>query len=910
MEREKLSRSYRLLLWILPDDMRGEYGEEMEHTFLERSDMVRGHLARVSFTVRETTAVLTQAVVLRLNRKDTYLPKVPRSGLIDKMRQDFKYAFRTLLRSPGFALIAVLTLALGIGSNAAIFSVVDSVLLRELPYSNPEELVLVWNTSTGSNAYAPNSGPAFVDYRERANQFDGFSALWAEKTNLTGYGSSDLVTVAHATADFFDLLGVTPHLGRFFVEGDDNPIDNSTFTDPNAVVPPSVLVLSYGFWQTKFAGDPDVIGRSLHVDGAPLNIVGVAPPEFDLFLPESAGIPMGIQAWKPLVWDYSTSPREGQFLSVVARVKDGVTVEQAQSEMSTIAAQLRDEYQFHSEGGIDIKISSITTEAVGGVRPILIALLAAAGLVLLIASSNVANLMLLRVAGRERELAVRTALGSSGWRITSLLLAESGILAAFSAVAGVFVAVGGIRLLLWLKPDNLPRIDTVGIDGRVLGFALFVTLLSSVLVVAIPAIRIGGGKMFDALKEGARGTSSGKHKVQGALVITQVALSVVLLVSTALILRSFVLLKDIDPGFEAKDLVTVSASLPFYEYRDYNSRAEFYERVLDRVREIPGVEAAGGTAVLPLAEGNGIWVTPYATEAGDDESWNRNKASYRLIVPGYFEAIGTRLLQGRPFRASDNQNRETVVTIIDEKLANELWPEGDALGKTIYVGQFQLDDFTLARVPAQVIGIAENVRHTSIYEEGSQTIYVPHMQWTDQRVTVVMRTTMSPADAGQAVTDIVQGMNPNVPVFAVRDMEEFVARAMASTQFVLTLGIAFAIVALVLASVGLFGIVSYLVKQRTREIGIRMAFGAEPGDVVKLVLSHGLKLSGAGVAIGLLVSFLSTSALRSQLFGVNPADPISFGGSAILLITVSLVACYLPARRASVTDPKVALAEE
>ena len=823
--------------------------------------------------------------------------------------KDVRYAVRTFAQRPGFTAIVVLTLALAIGSNVAIFGVASAVLLQPLPYEDPERLVLVWNRMANANRpNVPVSGPDFVDYKDQTTLFEGFAAAIAVEATITGEERPEQVMVGWTTVNLFDVLGVRPFIGRDFEPADGTPIDPKTFLDPNAKMPPSALLLTHGMWQRQFGADPHIIGKTIQLDGNASIIVGVLPEDFRIYLPAYAGMPTNIDAWGAFPVDFSTTPRDGEFLTVVARVKPEVTLEQAQAEMDALAARFREQFEHHKSVGMEIVVNSMHRDVVDHVRPLLLTLLAAAGFVLLIACANVANLLLVRAAEREREIAVRAALGGGKGRIIAQMLTESAVLAVAGGLAGLALAWAGIRTLLTMRPDSLPRLETVGIDGNVLLFTAGASLLAAFVFGATPALKAASPNLASSLKD--RGSDAGGvrgNKVRTTLVVTEVALSLVLLIGAGLMVRSFTKLQQVEPGFDPENVLTLSVPLPFFKYRDAEARVSFFERLLQRLAALPGVEAVGGTTPLPLGGGDQYWVQPYGRDNATEEEWSTNRADYRTVLPGYTDAMGIKLVAGRPLADSDNQAGALKVVLIDDKLAEQTWPKEDPIGKAMQIVRFDFDTTSLKREPVQVVGVVQHVRSESLTADGRGAVYQTYRFFPWWPMILTVRGTSDPSGLVGAIRNEVAALDRDVPVANVRLMGDYVDDAMAQARFTLTLIVVFSVLALTLASIGLYGVISYSLRQRIQEIGVRMAFGAGARSIVRLVVSHGMTLALGGVVVGLVAALALTRMASSLLFGVTPTDPVTFAGVPLLLVGITTLASYIPARRATRIDPVIAL---
>jgi putative ABC transport system permease protein len=826
--------------------------------------------------------------------------------------RELKYAIRSFAKRPLFTGVLLLTLALGIGSNVAIFTVANAVLFRPLPYRDPEQLALIWTRLPATNVERSLvSGPDFVDYEKETTLFDGFVGAVAFPATLTGEGPPEQVVTGLTTWNVFDLLGVTPLVGRNFTAEDPFPIDPSVFGQPNPNLPPVPVMLTHGLWQRRFGSDRSVVGRSIQVGGFGCLIVGVLPPDFRIYLPADAAMPTNIDVWGVMPSNISDFPREAPMLTVVARLKDGVTPDQAQQQMDALAARLRDTHQFHGNQNLQIVVNGMHRDVVKHARPTILALLGSVGFVLLIACANIANLLLVRASVREREIAVRAAMGSGRGRIIGQMLTESLVLAVGGGVLGVLLAWWGVRVILALSPGNLPRIESVGMNLQVLVFSAGVTLLAAVAFGLAPAFRAVSSNLADALRD--RGSDSGGvrgNKLRTGLVVSEVALSIVLLVGAGLMVRSFAELRRVDPGFDARNVVTFSAPVAFTKYYNSDARTRFYADLSSRLAAIPGVESVGGVAPLPLAGGDLYSVGSYGRVGDSDDQYQANKADYRAVMPGYFEAMDIELVAGRRLEPSDNFPEALDVAMVDQKLAQRVFGSEDPLGKQIVIDHFNEQTFSLERIPVQIVGVVTNVRSTSLAAEGRETIYVPYFLSAFFPVTYTIRTVTTPETLVPLIRSEIQEMDPDVPVASLATLDSYVSSAMSQTRFVLALIGLFAGLALVLASLGLYGVISYSARQRTRELGVRIAFGATDRDVLRLVLVQGLVLAAGGILIGLAASVPLTRVVRSLLVGVSTLDPATFAVVPIVLLAVAAVAAYLPARRASTVDPVEALRDE
>ena len=828
--------------------------------------------------------------------------------MVGNVLRDFNYAIRSFVRRPLFTAVIVLTLSLGIGSNVAMFSVANAVLLRALPYDHPEELALVWTRLPATNVERSLvSGPDFGDYQSQTTRFEGFAGAAAVPGTLTGAGQAERIMNGYTTWNLFDLLGVKPLHGRTFRKEDAITIDPKQFANPNPDLPPGTVMLSYGLWQRRFGGDPGVIGRTIQMDGWGSVIVGVLPPTFRIYLPADAAMPTNVDAWGVLPANIAAFARDAAWLTVVTRLRDGVTLEQAQQEMDAVATRLREVHPFHKTQNLQIRVNGLHRDVVNHARPALLTLLGAVGFVLLIACANIANLLLVRATERGREIAVRAAVGCGRGRIVSQMLIESAVLAWAGAVLGVLLAWQGIKIITALSPGNLPRVEGAAIDLSALLYTAGAASVAAIMFGLAPALRAVAGNLADALRDrvdtgGVRG-----NKLRSALVVLEVALSLVLLIGAGLMVRSFAQIQRVEPGFDARNVVTFHAPVKMLKYITSASRANFANELADRLGAIPGVERVGGVTPLPLAGGEQYSVGSYGRVGGPDEVYRANKADYKAVLPGYFEAMGIRLMSGRTFERQDNREEALDVAIIDRKLATRVFGEEDPLGAELLVDHFNEKTFSLERLPVRIVGVVGNVRSASLAAEGRETIYVPYVFNSFLPLTYTVRTAADPASLIARIRAEAAAMDQDVPIAELSTLASYVSNAMSQTRFLLALIGAFAVLALGLASLGLYGVISYSAKQRTREIGVRVALGAGPRDIARLILGQGLVVALAGIALGLAGAAAVTRVVSSALVGVTATDPITFAGVSALLFAVALAASFVPARRASRVHPVDAL---
>ena len=807
---------------------------------------------------------------------------------MDTLHQDIRYAIRRLLKSPAFTAVALLTLALGIGANTAIFSVVNGVILKPLPYQDPDQLVGIFHLSDGQRTTM--SGPNFTDVRKLNTTMTDAAAYTAARMILTGRGEPQRLDGAQISASLFDILGVAPALGR------------TSAADENTPGRGRVAILSDGLWRSRFGADRNILGKSLTLDGVSHEIVGVMPAGFSF--------PSARAIWTPLEYteDFTTSQRGAWYLQAIGRIRPGVSEAQVRAEVETIGKQLAAKYPDNNEG-LDFTAVGLHEAVVGDVRMAFWVLLGAVGFVLLIACVNVANLLLARAAVRESEIAVRTALGAGRGRLVRQLLTESVILGMIGGGLGLLAAVWGIEALLKLEPQGIPRLGEVGVDPRVIAFTMGLAILTGLLFGLVPAFQSTRGGISSTLKEGGRGalTSRGGARVRTTLVIVEVALAVTLLAGAGLLIRSFTRLASVDPGFKVQQALTFALSLPDARYEKEEAQIAFFDELLPRLRALPGVEAAAGVISLPLS-GSSLVLTFEVKGRPPLPPAQQPAMQVRIATTGYFEAIGIPLKRGRFFAETDRWGGPPVV-LITEAAVRQYFPNEDPIGKTINLGWGRGEG--KPKAGGEVIGIIGDVKDEGLAEADPPQIFLPYKQWPVQSMAVLLKTAVPPRSVATAVQKTVYSVDGNIPVANVRTLEELVARSISQPRFYMTLLSVFAGVALLLAAIGIFGVLSYAVAQRTREIGIRMALGAHAGSVLGLVVREALLMSSVGVIIGIGAAFVLTEWLVAQLlFDTSPHDPATFAVVAATLTIVSMAAAYVPARRATRVDPIVALRAE
>jgi putative ABC transport system permease protein len=804
---------------------------------------------------------------------------------------DVRYAWRGLRRTPAFAIVAVLTLGLGIGATTAIFSMVHALLLDELPFPEGRQLVFVWHDlSARGYPRAPLAGPELKDLRERSTLFSGFGGIWSNTVVLRGDDPEQL-RIGLVTADFFSVLGATPALGRTFTAQDDAPTASGT------------ILLSAALWQRRFAGDPSVVGRAIQVNNWSVTVIGVMPPGFRLMMPPDSSVPDDLQAWLLLPSDFIEWPRGQRFLRVVGRMKAGVTLADAQHEIEAIGADVAREHS--GPRGKMFYAIGLHAESVKDIRPLLLSLFGGVAILLVIACVNVASLLVARAAAQGRETAVRLALGASTGRLFRQYAVEGLVLGALGGLAGVLTARVCLAILLALRPASLSRLETASIDSTVLSFAAGVALIWGFLLSLAPLGEIRRNDLFSGLRSGERsGGSRLQYRRRAALVVCQLALSVVLVVSAGLLGRAFLQLMRVNPGFATDQIVTFRLSLSGPRFRSREAVKAFSTELRSRLAALPGVTGVGAISHLPYDELPN-WGTAFLRE-GDPDDRNAGTADTRSITPGLFETVGARLVEGRFFTEADDTT-SLPVAIVDERLAQRTWPGERAIGKR-FIG----DPLTSgkASVLVTVVGVVRHLRHRQPTGELADQIYYPVRQAPRNPMAYIIRSQAEAEALTPQIRDVLQRLDPSLPIYDVRPLSDYVAHARAARRFTMILAAAFAAVALALASLGVYGVTAYASALRRREFGLRLALGASPRQVLRLVLGESVRLAVAGIAFGLVGAGLVAALLRTQLYGVTPADPVSYMLAVPALSVAVALAAWLPARRATRISPVESLRAE
>ena len=802
---------------------------------------------------------------------------------MEQLFKDIRYGVRSLLHRPAFTAIAIFTLALGIGANSAMFTAVNAVLLRPLPFPEAEQLVFFEGVNASKGITQSNmSVPDFADWQSQSQAFDQMAAFVSGGMILTRGDETERVRATGVSGDFFPIFRTNAFKGRTL-----GPDDAQTGRD-------DVVVLSHGLWQRRFGADPNVIGTTVLVGGKNTTVVGVMPPGFDY--------PYQSEMWGPFPIDAAAERRDNRYINVITRLKNGVSIPQAQTEIDTINLRLAQTYK-ETNDGWTARLTNLQERMVGGMRPSLLVLLGAVGFVLLIACANVANLQLARATARHKEIAVRTALGASRWRIVRQLLTESLLLSMTGGAIGLWVSIWLTKLLIAISPPNTPRFDEFTLDGRVFAFTFGLTVITGIAFGLAPALQVSRPDLNEGLKEGLRsGAGAHRNRMRSLLMVAETALSFMLLVGAGLLIKSFIHLRDVSPGFNPDNVVTFRVSIPSAKYAQGEPRAQVLHQAVERLRSLPGVQSAGAVLSLPLGGDTFNVGRAYIREGRPATTEESTNAAYFVATPDYFRTLQIPLLSGRVFTDRDTEQTPKVV-IVNETMARSLWPGESPLGKRITIWRDE-------KFPREIVGVVGDTK-SSLDEDSSRQMYVPYAQdsgWSG--MSFVVRTSGDPANMSPATRNEIRAVDKGIAVFNTRTMNDVLATSVAPRRTPMLLLSIFAAVALLLAMMGIYGVTSYYVTQRTQEIGIRMALGAQMSDVLKLVLGNGLMLVVAGIGVGLVGAFAVTRLITSLLFGVKPTDVVTFVVVSLCLMVTALVATYIPARRATKVDPVEALRYE
>jgi len=807
--------------------------------------------------------------------------------------QDLRYGFRMLRKNPGFTAVAILTLALGIGANTAIFSVVDAVLLKPLRYSDPASLVLVWEKLPKYGVDRNTVSPAnFLDWRDQTHTLTGLAAFVDQPINLTGAGRPEQISIQQVTANFFSVLGVEPMLGRGFGDGEDQEGHNN------------VAIIGYALWKSKFGGDPDIVGKSIQLNGRSIEVIGVTGPDFDWYISEFSLTNQKPQLWAPLgitpAWRDHT--RVGRFLRVVARLQPGISVKQAQTQMDVVAADIAARYPTFNTGW-GVALVPLRDQVSGSFRPALFILLGAVGLVLLIACANISSLLLSRVTGRRREVAIRAALGASRSRIARQLLTECVLLAIIGGALGTCIALWATEALIHSAPATMLDFAELGVNWRILAFAGGVTFLAALLAGFLPSFMASRAESASALPEGGRTSSAGRRslRVRGVFVVAEISLALVLLAGSSLLMQSFFRLINVNAGFQVSRLLTFQVSLPAAKYNDHTSAA-FFTHLLEQIRALPGTVSASADVAPPFS---GVGAGTDFSIVGESPlpPGESHGTSVRVIEPDYFRTMGIPLLAGRTFSEREFAQQSSVV-VINKALADRYFAGRNPIGQKLVI------DMKDENFPDEIIGVVANVHLSDLAGAPYPAAYWPYPEIPYRVMTVLVRTATPPLSLVAPIRQILTQMDPDQPMAKIATMDQLVGNSVAQSRFTALLLSCFAALALVLACIGIYGVMAYSVAQRTHEIGIRLALGAQRADVLRLVLGSGARLAGIGIVIGVVAALALTRLMSTLLYGVSARDPLTLVSVAALLGFIALLACYIPARRATRVDPILALRNE
>ncbi len=805
--------------------------------------------------------------------------------------QDLRYGIRMLLKTPGLTVVAIISLALGIGANTAIFSVVNSILLKPLPFDNPDRIVLVWGDRPSENEHRDQVSATDVDdWRHQNTVFEDLTTYGDWQPVLTGVGEPERIPAIQVGDGFFRIMRGEPLLGRTFLPEDQE--DGKDF----------VIVLGYGLWQSRFGGDPEIIGKTVSLGSRPYTIVGVMSADFHP-LPANL-VEANAQYYRPVAEAHDEDQRSGRHLRAIGRLKPDVTLKQAQSEMTIIAGRLEQQHPEHNTG-YGVRLTTLTEDTVGGLRPILLLLLGAVGFVLLIACANVGNLLLARSTARQKEIAIRAALGAGRLRLVRQFLTESVLLGLMGGAIGILLAMWGTSLIEVLGAQVSPLLGRVSIDTRVLAFTFVISILAGIVFGLAPAFHVSSPDLNESLKEGGRSSGAGasRNRLRSILVVSEVAMALVLLISAGLLIKSILRLRDVNPGFNSENLLTMNLMLSSAKYPKRQDYVAFYDRMLERIKTLPGVQSCGVTSVLPFSgnfDGRGLAVEDFPKPRGEEIS-----VDLYIVTPDYLQTMSIPVLRGRALTGRDNQDGPQVV-LINETMANQLWPDQDPIGKRIKFPGSEKNP----QPWRTIAGIVGDVNQYGLDKKPPMQIYLGEAQFPTSVMTLAVRASADPKTIIGAVRNEIRALDPDQAVSNISTMEQLMKDSISLRRFSMLLLMIFAGVALVLAAVGIYGVISYSVTQRTHEIGVRMALGAASRDIFKLVVGQAILLTAGGVGIGLITALALTRLMVDLLYGVSATDPVTFIAISLILAGVALVASFIPARRAIRVDPMVALRYE
>ena len=845
--------------------------------------------------LRRTATVVRKLVPLRFAGSTPEPPRrTHRAPLAESLRSDIRYAIRALIRNPLFTSAAVLSLGLGVGANTAIFSVVNAVLLRPLPYAEPDRLMIVWNEINAGLSRLPLSPAELLALREEDDVFEGIGGIWGTTATLFENDEPTHVSLGLVTSNFFPVLGVGPSLGRRFLPSETGAGEGRG------------VILSDEFWRQQFGADPGILGQTIRLEGAETVVLGVMPRGFKLMLPPDAGIPARLDVYAPIPWSLAASPPAQHYLRIVARLRPGIDLPRGQASVTAVAARGRETYTELAATGDEFTLVPLHADSVRGLEPVLLALLGGVGLLLLLAAVNVASLLLARTTGRGREFAVRACLGASTPRLIQQLLAESLLLTGLGGVVGLVLGWWGVSILWALRPDGLSRVDAVGLDPIVLGFTLIVAVAAGVIFGFAPLTQLSRLEPGGSLRQGGSAVTRGSQRTRKLVTATEVAIALVLLIGAGLMAQTFARLQRVDVGFDPERLLTFTVSLSLQRFPDDEVRGQLARRLERELAALPGVVAVGGGSHLPFATWAN-WSQSAPPEGVPESERATFHFDHRAVTANYLESIGARLVSGRFFEEHDDLTQQPVI-IVDEVLAARAFPGEDAVGKRLHSTRYVGASF----VPtwAVVVGVIEGIRDRSPARSSGGQVYWPYAQSPRWELTYAVRTEGAPSQMVDDVRSQVTGLQRDLAPSNFRVMDDYLATATADTRFTTLLATIFSGMALVLAALGLYSVMAYSTTQRSREIGMRIALGARSKDIFASVLGEGVQLCVLGVGIGLAAAIGLTRFMAALLFDVSPTDPITFGAVALFFLGVALLASYLPARRAMRVDPIESLRAE
>jgi putative ABC transport system permease protein len=824
-------------------------------------------------------------------RLDAELREQHRLPFVDTLWQDLRFAFRIFAKKPGFTAVAIATLALGIGANTAIFSVVHSVLLQPLPYPNADRLTVIWSIFSNEGR-GPASGPELVYLRERSRLFEEFGGIWAQSGALTGDAEPEHVRLGLVTSNFLSMLATKLQIGRFFL-----PEEQGTFSA-------KAIILSDALWRHRFGANPRLIGQSIRLNGRPVTVVGVLPPNFKIIFPEGSSVPPDMDAFIPFPSNLAQDPADQCYIRVIGRLRRGATIPQGQAELDSVAAQLRSEFTVFSEQALGLQVVALHGDVVRNVRPALLALFGGVSLVLLIACANVANLLLSRANERQREITLRTALGAPRGRVIRQLLTESILLSCLGGAAALLLGSWAMKLLLSLRPAGMESLIVTTFSVPVFGFTLALSVVAGILFGLAPALGTTRLNLVESLKEGGRALTTGRQLPRDVLVAAEIALGFVLLVGAGLLLQTLASLLRVDPGFSSQRVMTVRLSASGVKYQTPESKTHFFHELQKNLSATKGIESVGVISHLPFDDALPNWYSYYWREGAPKTEQNTVMADHRSILPGYFQSLGAQFLAGRDFDAIDVEENRPVV-IVDENVAARAWPASRAVGKKLNV-----ENGNFVRDTVEVVGVVKHIQSHSLIDQVRGQIYLLYPRAVRAHMALTVKSNIDTQSLVSLIRREVSKLDKDMPVYGVLPMNDYVEKARRSARFTSTLAGIMAAIAVLLACTGIYSVASFSVLQRTSEIGVRMALGARPAEIFAMIMRQSMLPVLAGVCVGLALSLGLTPLLSRLLFGVRPGDPLTIADAGILLSGVGMLACYLPARRATRLDPIAALRYE